>query len=241
VCLQGTDVDACYDTAYWQSFLERYPSSGTLDSTYDVRYYRSLRRQQVEALLSDMCGWRMVSKRGYIGALKGAINTTLQVCFQQCTCNNRGNCVQQQWHACRCSRQLRLCFPSGSLTSQLQATGQLQLHAVSVAARSNACTAHTRTVAPSIPVYKTIHDHVSITIQCCNNLRCRTVSRQAWHSLATIMCHNTQCRLCFCCVVQSMVPPMLLPWSGPPTEQQFKDFWGPRGACEHFSNGASGR
>jgi hypothetical protein len=44
-----------------------------------------------------------------------------------------------------------------------------------------------------------------------------------------------------CSCVQGMVPPMLLPWSGPPTEQQFRDFWGPRGACEHFSDGGSGR
>jgi hypothetical protein len=85
VLLQGTDVDACYDTTYWRSILNRYPSSSPYDSTYDVRYSRNLIRAQVEALLSDMCGWRMVSKRGYTGALKGATNTTLQVCVQLCT------------------------------------------------------------------------------------------------------------------------------------------------------------
>ncbi|WIA21649.1 hypothetical protein OEZ85_000822 [Tetradesmus obliquus] len=116
--IEGTDVDACYDNAYWNTFLATYPSNrgSVYDSTYDVRYFRILVRSQVQALLSDMCGWRMVAKRGYIGALTNATKTTLR----------------------------------------------------------------------------------------------------------------------------SMVPPMLLPWSGPPTEQQFRDFWGPRGACEYFSDG-SGR
>lgn len=77
---QGTDVDACYDTAYWNSFLAGYPSSRNLyDATYDARYYRFLTQSQVEALRSDMCGWRMVSKRGYIGALQGATINQLQV------------------------------------------------------------------------------------------------------------------------------------------------------------------
>jgi hypothetical protein len=80
--LQGTDVDACYDTAFWESLLALYPSAreDLYDSTYDVRYFRILIREQVEALRSDMCGWRMVSKRGYVGAVKGATNATLQVC-----------------------------------------------------------------------------------------------------------------------------------------------------------------
>lgn len=74
-------MDACYDNAYWNTFLATYPSNrgSVYDSTYDVRYFRILVRSQVQALLSDMCGWRMVAKRGYIGALTNATKTTLRV------------------------------------------------------------------------------------------------------------------------------------------------------------------
>jgi hypothetical protein len=77
---QGTDVDACYDTTYWTNFLAAYPDTrGQYDSNYDIRHYRYLIRSQAEALRADMCGWRMVAKRGYIGALQTATKTMLQV------------------------------------------------------------------------------------------------------------------------------------------------------------------
>jgi hypothetical protein len=80
--MQGLDVDACYDTAFWNdTFLSGYPDNRGLvyDSQYDVRYWRFLTRAQAEALRSDMCGWRMVAKRGYIGALQAATKNMLGV------------------------------------------------------------------------------------------------------------------------------------------------------------------
>jgi hypothetical protein len=81
MCTQGIDVDVCYDTAYWKNLLDGYNISrgNVYDSTYDMRYFRILARGQVEALRSDMCGWRMAAKRGYIGALQGTTKATLQV------------------------------------------------------------------------------------------------------------------------------------------------------------------
>jgi hypothetical protein len=89
--MQGIEVDACYDTGFWNetflaasfngTFLSGYPPNRGLvyDSQYDVRYWRFLNRDQAEALRADMCGWRMVAKRGYIGALQTATKNTLRV------------------------------------------------------------------------------------------------------------------------------------------------------------------
>jgi hypothetical protein len=80
VALQGTDVDACYDAAFWNSFDGTFPAShSSFKQAYDIRFFRQVTPPQVQALRSDMCGWRMVAKRGYLGALRGAINSTLQV------------------------------------------------------------------------------------------------------------------------------------------------------------------
>jgi hypothetical protein len=82
VALQGTDVDACYDAAFWNSFSGEFPASygtGSLKQAYDIRFFRQVTRPQLQALRADMCGWRMVAKRGYMGALRGAVNATLQV------------------------------------------------------------------------------------------------------------------------------------------------------------------
>lgn len=88
--MQGTDVDACYDNAYWTNILANYTSSrgSVYDSTYDVRFWSILVRSQVQALLADMCGWRMVAKRGYIGALTNATKTTLLVGICCCAPHN---------------------------------------------------------------------------------------------------------------------------------------------------------
>ncbi|KAF8066409.1 FAD6 [Scenedesmus sp. PABB004] len=36
-----------------------------------------------------------------------------------------------------------------------------------------------------------------------------------------------------------MTPKRLVPWSSPPSEQAFRDFWLTRGVCEHFTDGAT--
>jgi hypothetical protein len=126
--LQGNDVDPCYDTTFWRTFLSRYPAGRNYSSTYDIRAYRSFFPQfEIEALLSDMCGWRMVAKRSFLGAGQDATRATLRV--RMCSCGFHVDCFH--WIPSRVRTEVELCLYNptfASITSSVQPACLLGQH-----------------------------------------------------------------------------------------------------------------
>lgn len=75
--IEGNDVDACYDTALWNTFLANYSESS--GNSRDIKEGRRFLRGDVELIRSDMCGWRIAAKRAFMGASIEATKVTLQV------------------------------------------------------------------------------------------------------------------------------------------------------------------
>lgn len=76
--IEGIDVDACYNTQLWQQVVASFPQQNfTNKRSYTAA--QVLTTDRVEKLRSDMCGWRVVAKRGFTGASIDSTKNLLKV------------------------------------------------------------------------------------------------------------------------------------------------------------------